>query len=82
MCTSGCRRSAPALVWWEGRPRSHGLTPPRRVQPKEEEEDMLDLALGLTKTSRLGCQVIVDLSMDGMVVSLPSEVANMQGPKT
>lgn len=27
--------------------------------PEEEEEDMLDLALGLTDTSRLGCQVVV-----------------------
>jgi ferredoxin len=46
--------------------------------PKEEEEDMLDLAIGLTKTSRLGCQVCVTKDMDGMVVKLPSEVANMQ----
>ena len=28
-------------------------------KPEEEEEDMLDLALGLQDTSRLGCQVIV-----------------------
>ena len=46
--------------------------------PKEEEEDMLDLALGLTKTSRLGCQVKVTKDMDGMVVTLPAEVADMQ----
>ena len=26
-------------------------------EPSEAEEDMLDLAAGLTKTSRLGCQV-------------------------
>ena len=45
---------------------------------KEEEEDMLDLALGLTDCSRLGCQVRVKKEMDGMVVRLPSEVANMQ----
>lgn len=47
-------------------------------KPKEEEEDMLDLALGLTKTSRLGCQVKVTAAMDGMKVRLPAEVANMQ----
>lgn len=28
--------------------------------PKDEEEDLLDLAFGLTNTSRLGCQVKVD----------------------
>jgi len=50
----------------------------RLPKAKEEEEDMLDLALGLTKTSRLGCQVIVDASMDGMVVKVPSEFNNMQ----
>ena len=47
--------------------------------PQEEEEDMLDLALGLTKTSRLGCQVCVSKDMAGMTVKLPSEVANLQG---
>ena len=46
--------------------------------PEEDEEDMLDLAIGLTKTSRLGCQVIVKPEMDGMIVKLPEEVANMQ----
>jgi ferredoxin, 2Fe-2S len=35
------------------------------------EEDMLDLAFGLTETSRLGCQIKVTDDMDGMVVSLP-----------
>lgn len=44
----------------------------------DEEEDMLDLASGLTKTSRLGCQVIAAPELDGMVVTLPSEVINRQ----
>ena len=30
----------------------------RLDEPKEEEEDMLDLAFGLTHTSRLGCQSV------------------------
>ena len=30
---------------------------PRLVKPTEDEEDMLDLAFGLEKTSRLGCQL-------------------------
>ena len=28
-------------------------------EASEEEEDMLDLAFGLTSTSRLGCQIII-----------------------
>ena len=47
-------------------------------KPKEEEEDMLDLAIGLTETSRLGCQVKIRKEMEGMVVRLPAEVANLQ----
>ena len=38
---------------------------------------MLDLAYGLTRTSRLGCQIKVTDDMDGLVVSLPKEVRNM-----
>jgi len=43
----------------------------------EEEEDMLDLAFGLTKTSRLGCQIRITEAMDGLVVQLPKETRNM-----
>ena len=43
----------------------------------EDEEDMLDLAYGLTRTSRLGCQIKVTEELDGLVVSLPREVRNM-----
>jgi len=39
---------------------------------------MLDLALGLTETSRLGCQVIVKKEFEGIKVQLPAEIANMQ----
>lgn len=35
------------------------------------EEDMLDLAFGLTPTSRLGCQIIVTEEMEGFTVTLP-----------
>jgi 2Fe-2S ferredoxin len=38
----------------------------------EEEDDMLDLALGLTRTSRLGCQITVTRELDGLVVTLPA----------
>ncbi|MBR71711.1 MAG: 2Fe-2S ferredoxin [Rhodospirillaceae bacterium] len=51
----------------------------RLIEPTEDEEDMLDLAFGLTKTSRLGCQLLVSDDLDGLVVSLPSEVNNLLG---
>lgn len=43
----------------------------------EEEEDMLDLAVGLTNTSRLGCQVILGSEHDDIVIQLPSVVKNL-----
>ena len=42
----------------------------------EEEEDLLDLAYGLTHTSRLGCQIKVTREMEGMTVTLPSATRN------
>ena len=41
-------------------------------ESSEEEEDMLDMAYGLTETSRLGCQVIVSKDMEGIEVKMPS----------
>ena len=46
-------------------------------EPSEEEEDMLDLAWGLTHTSRLGCQIIINDGLDGMKVKIPSGTRNM-----
>ena len=43
----------------------------------EDEEDMLDLAWGLTHTSRLGCQIIITPELDGLIVTLPSSTRNM-----
>lgn len=43
----------------------------------EDEEDMLDLAFGLTPTSRLGCQIIMTEELDGLVVQLPAATRNM-----
>ena len=37
----------------------------------EEEEDMLDVAFGLQKTSRLGCQIVISEALDGLTVTLP-----------
>ena len=44
----------------------------------EDEEDMLDLAFGLTATSRLGCQIVMTEELDGLTVRLPSATRNMQ----
>jgi ferredoxin, 2Fe-2S len=43
----------------------------------EDEEDMLDLAFGLTGTSRLGCQIIITEELDGLTVRLPAGTRNM-----
>lgn len=48
-------------------------------EPSEEEEDMLDLAFGLTRTSRLGCQITLSDELDGLVVTLPKETQNLLG---
>jgi 2Fe-2S ferredoxin len=47
-------------------------------QASEDEEDMLDLAFGLTHTSRLGCQIIVTEELDGLTVIIPEATRNMQ----
>jgi 2Fe-2S ferredoxin len=44
----------------------------------EDEEDMLDLAFGLTRTSRLGCQIIMTEELDGLTVRLPGGTRNAQ----
>ena len=47
------------------------------AEPTEDEEDMLDLAFGLTETSRLGCQIVMTEALDGLVVKLPAATRNM-----
>lgn len=51
----------------------------RLPRSSDDEEDMLDLAAGVTRTSRLACQIVLDDSLDGLTVHMPSEVRNMQG---
>ena len=46
-------------------------------EPSEDEEDMLDLAFGLTSTSRLGCQITMTPELDGLKVVVPSETRNV-----
>lgn len=47
----------------------------------DDEEDMLDLAFGLTHTSRLGCQIMMNDSLDGLTVKLPAATRNMMVDK-
>jgi len=46
-------------------------------EASDDEEDMLDLAFGLTQTSRLGCQIIMSEELDGLTVKLPQATRNM-----
>ena len=45
----------------------------------DDEEDMLDLAAGVTRTSRLSCQIVLDATHDGLEVRIPEESRDMQG---
>ncbi|GAC1410245.1 MAG: ferredoxin family 2Fe-2S iron-sulfur cluster binding protein [Novosphingobium sp.] len=44
----------------------------------DDEEDMLDLAAGVTRTSRLSCQILLDEGLDGLEVRIPAEAHDMQ----
>lgn len=51
----------------------------RLRQASEAEEDMLDLAAGACRTSRLACQIRLGDAPDGLTVHIPRDVNNMQG---
>jgi len=59
----------------------HVILPPEYYdllpEPEDDENDMLDMAFGLTDTSRLGCQVKLTRELDGMTATLPSATRNM-----
>lgn len=44
----------------------------------EDEEDMLDLAAGVTRTSRLSCQIVLGEALEGLEVRIPGESRDMQ----
>lgn len=44
----------------------------------EEEEDMLDFAAGVQRTSRLSCQIELTPELDGLTVSIPPESFDMR----
>ena len=43
-----------------------------------DEEDMLDLAAGVARTSRLACQIVLSEELDGLIVRIPGESRDMQ----
>ena len=43
-----------------------------------DEEDMLDLAAGVARTSRLSCQIELTGDLDGLEVRIPAESRDMQ----
>jgi ferredoxin len=52
----------------------------RLPSASEEEEDMLDLAVGATRTSRLSCQILLTPELDGLTVQAAGrEHRDMQG---
>lgn len=56
-----------ATEWFDRLPPAHA-----------DEEDMLDLAAGVTRTSRLSCQIELTDELDGLEVRIPGESRDMQ----
>ena len=50
----------------------------RLPQAVEDEEDMLDLAAGACRTSRLSCQIVLSEELDGLEVRIPPDSHDMQ----
>jgi len=51
----------------------------RLPRASEEEEDMLDFAYGVTRTSRLACQIWLSETLDSLEVRMPGGSVNMSG---
>lgn len=47
--------------------------------PTEPEEDMLDFAAGVRRTSRLACQIYLSDAIESLTVHMPGDAHNMQG---
>jgi ferredoxin len=45
----------------------------------EEEDDLLDLAWGVVRTSRLACQIVLGEELDALTVKMPGGSHNWQG---
>lgn len=50
----------------------------RLAPASDEEEDMLDLAAGARRTSRLACQIELAEELDGLEVTIPAESHDMR----
>ena len=50
----------------------------RLPQASEEEDDLLDLASHVTRTSRLACQIMLTAEMDMLTVRMPGGFYNWQ----
>jgi ferredoxin len=51
-----------------------------RLPPaSEEEDDLLDLAWGVLRTSRLACQIRLTAELDTLTVKMPGGFHNWQG---
>ena len=48
------------------------------AEVSEEEEDMLDFAAGVRRTSRLSCQIDLTQALDGLSVTVPAEAHDMR----
>ena len=57
-----------APEWFDKLPPAHA-----------DEEDMLDLATGVARTSRLSCQILLSDELDGIEVRIPGESRDMRG---
>jgi ferredoxin len=51
----------------------------RLPRASEEEDDLLDLAAHVTRTSRLACQIVLDEDIANLTVRMPPEARDMQG---
>jgi len=51
----------------------------RLPRASEEEDDLLDLASHVTRTSRLACQIILDEKLGSLTVRMPPDAKDMQG---
>jgi ferredoxin len=51
----------------------------RLPRASEEEEDMLDLAANVTRTSRLACQIWLTEGLESLTVRMPGTAHNMMG---
>ncbi|KKC24533.1 2Fe-2S iron-sulfur cluster-binding protein [Sphingomonas sp. SRS2] len=52
---------------------------PKLPRASEMEEDLLDLASHVTRTSRLACQIHLDDALGKLTVRMPGTARNMQG---